>query len=232
MPTVRKKMKLKEIITTLNWEAVRKVFLRNYPSQKKTIIGYEIVYKKLRAKASTISTMELFCDKGEAILKGDNQFHDVYGIDGTKRNDGELEKFSLSLTPWSQWLGSSLSEKILNNFTKEEIISHCLFDMTFHGFSEAEIKKVKKELDTRVKDSQDPIRYIIVSNILSKAKWQYYFNVSDETWCSEIDSATIFKRQNHALAILKTINRGKDKSNIIAKITTKNEKRKVLKYFK
>ena len=83
-----------------------------------------------------------------------------------------------------------------------------------------------------MKDSHDPIRYIIVANVLSKAKWKHYFNVSDETWCSEIDSATTFKRKNHALAILKTLNRGKDKSNIIAKITTKNEKRKVLKYFK
>ena len=225
-------MKLKEIITTSNWEAVRKIFLHNYPSQKKAIIGYEIVYKKLRSKSPTISTMELFCDKGEPILKGDEPFHDVYGIDGTKREDGELEKFSLGLTPWSQWLGSSLSESILNNYTKEEIISHCLFDMTFHGFSESEIKKVKKELDIRVKDSQDPIRYIIVSNFSSITKWQHYFNVSDETWCSEIDSATIFKREEHALAILKTLNKGKNKSNIIAKITIKNKKCKVLKYFK
>ncbi len=227
-----RKMKLKEIFTTSNWEAVREVFLRNYPSQKKSIIGYEIVYKKMRAKSPTISTMELFCDKGEPILKGDNQFYDIYGVDGTKREDGELEKFSLGLTPWSQWLGSALSEKILNNYTKEEIISHCLFDMTFHGFSEAEIKKFKKELDIRVKDSEDSIRYIIVSNLSSKLKWQHYFNISDETWCSEIDSATIFKRESHALAILKTLNRGKDKSNILAKITIKNKKRKVLKYLK
>lgn len=225
-------MKLKEIIKTSNWEEVRKIFLRNYPSQEKSIIGYEIVYKKLRSKAPTISPMELFCDKAEPILKGDDQFYDIYGVDGTKREDGELEKFSLSLTPWSQWLGSSLSESILSNYTKEEIISHCLFDMTFYGFSEAEIKKVKKELDIRAKDSQAPIRYIIVANFSSKTKWQHYFNVSDETWCSEIDSASIFKRENHALAILKTLNKGKSKSNIIAKITIKNEKRKVLKYFK
>ncbi len=225
-------MKLKEIIATSDWEIIRKIFLRNYPSQKKSILGYEFVYKKLRAKSPTISSMVLYCNKSEPILKGDDQFHDIYGIDGTKREDGELEKFSLSLTPWSQWLGSSLSENILNNYTKEEIISHCLFDMTFHGFSEADIKKAKKELDIIVKDSEDPIRYVIVSDLFSKTKWQHYFNVSDETWCSEIDSATIFKREGHALAILKTLNSKKDKSNIIAKITTKNKKRKILKYFK
>jgi len=225
-------MKLKEIILKSNWEAIREVFLLHYPSQKKSILGYEIVYKKLRSKSQTDSSMALYCDKNELTLKGDDQFHDIYGIDGTKREDGELEKYSLSLSPWSLWLGSSLSEGILSNYTKEEIISHCLFDMTFHGFSEVEIRKVKKELAIRVKDSKDPIRYIIVSNLSSKPKWQHYFNVSDETWCSEIDSATIFKRKSHALAILEALNRKKDKSNIIAKITIKNKKRKILKYFK
>ncbi len=225
-------MKLKEIVATSNWETVRKVFLRNYPSQKKSIRGYEFVYKKLRSKSPTISSMLLDCNKSGPVLKGDDQFHDIHGIDGTKREDGELEKFSLSLTPWSQWLGSSLSKNILNNYTKEEIISHCLFDMTFHGFSEADIKKAKKELEITVKDSEDPIRYIIVSDLFSTTKWRFYFNVSDETWCSEIDSATTFKRETHALAILKTLNTRKDKSNIIAKITTKNKKRKILKYFK
>ena len=43
-------MKLKEIITTSNWEAVRQVFLRNYPSQKKSILGYEFVYKKQKVQ--------------------------------------------------------------------------------------------------------------------------------------------------------------------------------------
>jgi len=225
-------MKLKEIIATSNWEAVRKTFLRNYPDEKKSIRGYEFVYKKLRAKSPTISSMALSCSKGEPVLKGDDQFHDIYGIDGTKREDGELEKFSLSLTPWSQWLGSSLSKDILNNYTKEEIISHCLYDMTFYGFSEADMKKAKKELDTRMKDSKDPIRYIIVSDLFPKGKWQLYFNVSDETWCSDLDSATTFKRETHALAILRTLNTRKDKSNIIAKITTKNKKRKILKYYR
>lgn len=225
-------MKFKEIIATSNWEATRKVFLRNYPSQKKSINGYESVYKKLSYKSPTKSSMLLFCDICKPISKEGDKFYDVYGIDGTKREDGELEKFSLSLTPWSQWLGSSLSEDILNNFSKEEIISHCLFDITFHGFSEVEIKKAKKELDIRVKDSNDPIRYIIVSNFSSNIKWQYYFNVSDETWCSEINSATVFKRKNHALAIVKTLNGKKDKSDIIAKITTKDKKRRILKYFK
>ncbi len=225
-------MKLKEIIKVTNWENVSEVFLQNYPDQKKSIDGYEMVYKKLKTKSPAISKMELFCHKGDVILKGDEPFHEVFGVDGTKREDGELEKFSLGLTSWSKWLGCSLSESTLSNYTKEEIISHCLFDMTFHGFSEPEMKKERKKLGNSIKDLESRIRYVIVSILSFELKWKLYFNISDETWCSEIDSATIFKRKKHALAILKTLNKGKDKSHILAKITTKDKKRKVLKYFK
>nr|NQU90358.1 hypothetical protein [Bacteroidota bacterium] len=94
------------------------------------------------------------------------------------------------------------------------------------------MKKVRKDLDKSVKDLEDPIRYIIVSDFLSDRKRQHYFNVSTETWCNEIDTATIFKRKKYALAILKALNKGKNKSNFIAKITTKNKKRRVVKYLR
>lgn len=174
--------------------------------------------------------MELFCVLEEPTFKEDEPYHNVFGMDGTKREDGELEKYSLSLTSWSKWLGASISESTLGKYTKEEIISHCLFDMAFHGFSEEELKKIRKNLDKSVKDSKDPIRYIIVSDFLSDRKWQLYFNVSSETWCNEIDTATAFKRKKYALAILKVLGKGKDKSRFIAKITTKNKKRRVVKY--
>ncbi len=223
-------MTLKKVIAKSNWERVRQVFLLNYPSQKKTITGYESVYKKLRSKSPASSKMKLYCEQQEPTIKGDEQFHELYGIDGTKREDGELEKFSLSLSPWSLWLGSSLSKEILSNYTIEEIISHCLYEMTFHGFSEAEIKKFNKELVAQNEDYKDPVRFIIVSKLLPGSKWQLFFNLSDDTWCSDIDSATIFKRENYASAMLKALSRKKDKSTILAKITIKDKKRRILQY--
>ena len=92
------------------------------------------------------------------------------------------------------------------------------------------MKTHKKEESIFIFNGLLPVRYIIVSSLSSKPKWQHYFNISDETWCSELDSATIFKRKSHALAILKAISQEKDNSNKIAKITTKSKKRKILKY--
>lgn len=225
-------MNLKEIIKSTNWADVCKVFLHNYPDQLESIEDYKKVYKKLKAKTPVISNMELTIGNGYPILDGDEPFQDVYGVDGTKRDDGELEKFSLSLTLWSKWLGSRISESTLSCYTKEEIVANCMFDMTFHGFSESKIKQARQELDMRVKDHENPIRYVIVSMFSMEAKWKLFFNISDETWCSDIDSASVFKRKEHALAILKILNDDRDNPNILAKITTKNNKRKILKYYR
>ena len=145
-------MKLKEIILDSNWQAVREAFLLFYPDQKRSISGYENVYKKLRSKPVKDSLMTLYCDTIEPQDKDDEKSYDIYGVDGTKRKDGELEKYSLSLLSWSEWLGASLSEKILGGCSNAEIISHCLLEMTFHGFSESDVRKFKKELETSMKD--------------------------------------------------------------------------------
>ncbi len=225
-------MNLKEIIKSTNWTDVSKVFLHKYPDQHESIEDYKKVYKKLKTKTPVISNMELTIGNGYPILEEDEPFQEVYGVDGTKRDDGELERFSLSFTLWSKWLGSRISESTLSCYTKEEIVAHCIFDMTFHGFSEPEIKQAKQKLDMKVKDLENPIRYVIVSMFYMEPKWKLFFNISDETWCSDIDSASVFKREEHAIAILNILNVDRNNPNILAKITTKNNKRKILKYYK
>lgn len=220
-------MNLKELITKMTWEEVCNTFLSIYPDQKEGIIEYQTVYKKLCKKVPVKSKMVLCFENHES-----DEYIEVYGTNGTTRDDESLEQFTMSLTPWTEWLGSSISQKALDIFTYEEIISYCLFDMTFYGFTEAKIKSFGKELNKRSKDLHDPIRYVILSNIFRKRTMSLFFNISDEVWCSDIDSATIFKNESHASVILKQLKDGKsDTSNIIAKITTKNKKRKILKYY-
>jgi hypothetical protein len=51
------------------------------------------------------------------------------------------------------------------------------------------------ELEKRMEDLQCPKRYVIVSQILS---WRLYYNITDSTFCENIDTATKFKRRHHA----------------------------------
>ena len=90
----------------------------------------------------------------------------------------------------------------------------------------------KRELRSRIADSDNPVRYVIYSDILSGGRWRLFFNVSDDTFCDQIATATLFKRENVALGVAKACSDGRKRDLLIAKITTKNGKRRVLKYEK
>lgn len=87
-----------------------------------------------------------------------------------------------------------------------------------------------RELKRRVKDLEDPVRYVIHSDFLSAGRWRMFLNVSDDTWCDYINTATLFKRSRHAEAVIHKYCEGKYDKLFIAGITTKNKLRKVLKY--
>jgi hypothetical protein len=54
--------------------------------------------------------------------------------------------------------------------------------------------------------------------------------VSDDTWCDDINTATLFKGPRYALAVIHEYCEGKRDNLFIAKITAKNNRLKVLKY--
>lgn len=87
-----------------------------------------------------------------------------------------------------------------------------------------------RELKRRVKDLKDPVRYVIHSDLLPAGRWRMFLNVSDDTWCDDIDTTTLFKRARYARAVIHEYCEGKRDNLFIAKITTKNNRRKVLKY--
>ena len=57
-------------------------------------------------------------------------------------------------------------------------------------------------------------------------------HVSGDSFGMSIDQATLFKREHVAQSVAKAYSEGRRNRLLIAKITTKNGKRKVLKYEK
>jgi hypothetical protein len=55
-------------------------------------------------------------------------------------------------------------------------------------------------------------------------------NVSDYTFCDDIYTATLFKTEYMARALAHACSENRTKDLLVAKITTKGGKRKVLKY--
>ena len=108
-------------------------------------------------------------------------------------------------------------------------------DKKFNDTSEQDIELTQDqihELKRRIKDHENPVRYVIYSEIIPNGRRRLFLDISDDTWCDDINSATLFKREHIAKAVIDKYSEGKQRDLSIEKITTKNDKRKVLKYFR
>lgn len=72
------------------------------------------------------------------------------GGQATAEYGAEETVWSLSLHPWRRWLGMTIEPATLTEYPLAQVAAYCLNDMTFHGFSEAEIREVDEELQRRV----------------------------------------------------------------------------------
>jgi hypothetical protein len=87
-----------------------------------------------------------------------------------------------------------------------------------------------KELRRRIADRNDPVRYVIYSDRTDRGTWRLWLDVSRDMYGMSIDQATLFKRKPVAQAVAKANSSGRKHRLRVAKITTKNGKRKVLKF--
>ncbi len=105
--------------------------------------------------------------------------------------------------------------------------------LNYIGEQNVELNKDQiHELKKRIKNHENPVRYVIYSEIIPNGRWRLFLNISDDTWCDDINTATLFKRQHIAEAVIGKYSEGSRREISIAKITTKNDKRKVLKYLR
>lgn len=72
---------------------------------------------------------------------------------------------ALEFVPWREWLGMTIPRKLLSDFNEPEIIAHCLYEMTFHGFDE---KKIQAEF-AEIKKSAEEMKNLTTEELNSKA---------------------------------------------------------------
>jgi hypothetical protein len=92
--------------------------------------------------------------------------------------------------------------------------------------------ELKRELKRRLADVDNPVRYVVFSDITGNGRWRLWLDVSGDGYGMSIEQATLFKREHVARSVAKAYSEGRKNDLLIAKITTKNGKRKVLKYEK
>jgi len=122
--------------------SVELTLLDIYPEEKKNISGYEEIFRQL-VSMPVIET-DMIIEIKREIDDFDNE--EYIDVSGRKKNESKDQKeqevsYALEFTPWSEWLGMQIDKTSIKNFTGLEIISRCLFEMTFMGFDENEIEE-------------------------------------------------------------------------------------------
>jgi len=151
-------MILKELIRNNSWLSVKLRLLDLYPEEIENISEYESVYNQLGIMNIKESDMILVL---ESVFNDgiDNEpYVDVYGKKGKTQDENReseiIDSYALEITSWDEWLGMEIDQKTIEKFTKLEIISHCLYEMTFIDFEQDEIQQ---EFE-RIKRTTDKIK--------------------------------------------------------------------------
>jgi len=136
--------RIAEIETVRFYELVRSVdfddafshIVKWWPTQKNCRDGYLGVYNKLckmKPRWPKLGDMMISVDKEE----WDGEIYP--NVSGIYRNTNQ--KFGIEFTPWKDWISMYITTETITNFTHEEIVGACLWEMTYHGFDEISIQQ-------------------------------------------------------------------------------------------
>jgi len=146
-----KNMKLQDIVRTNDWLSVELTLIKLYPDQEENLETYKEIFQKLREMIPTDNDIQIILEKCFDEESYEESTVDVSGIKFVPDKSNLTESLAIEFVPWSEWLGMSIHERTLKSFNELEIISHCLFEMTFVGFEEEEIQdqfsSLKKSVD-------------------------------------------------------------------------------------
>jgi len=178
-------MKLKEIITLVEWNDIEEKMIELYPDEKDIINGYKLVFNKLVNLESVETDLILTLEKippnppfndeeyvdvtGEGVISEDDLDDDDPGMDYYKV--GDKINYAIKFVPWSKWIDMQINEDTLRNFTYEEIVTHSLWEITFDGFEEEEkqdhIKEIKDTVD-KIKNGEIKTKELNIKDLLGE----------------------------------------------------------------
>ena len=144
----KKKTLFKDVVRTCIFKDIEESLLQLYPDQKKNIKGYKYVFQTLRLMRLRYSKERMVIDISK-LGRGRKAYFSVSGVYAQKSRQ---QSYAIEFTPWSEWLGLEVGNQVLNKIPKDEIIAHCLWEMTFMGFTQ---DKIRKKLNALKKQSRD-----------------------------------------------------------------------------
>jgi len=140
-----------DIVRVCSFKGVKEALLRFYPEHKKNINGYKDVFETLRLMRPRYSNEGMVIDI-RRVGRGKNAY---FAVSGICVEDDIEQLYALEYTPWSKWLGYEVSQKLLKKMSKDDIVAHCLWEMTFAGFTQEKIRRKISALKKQVQDIKE-----------------------------------------------------------------------------
>lgn len=151
LKTKTNRVLFKDKVKACNFRNIKEALLRLYPDQKKNIKGYRYVFQTLRLMKPRYNKEGMIIDIRK-VGRGRNAY---FSVSGVCREKGIKQSFGIEYMPWSKWLGCEVNKQILKKMTKDEIVAHCLWEMTFMGFTQNKIRRELNVLKRQVRDIKD-----------------------------------------------------------------------------
>ena len=96
-----------------------------------------------------------------------------YDVDG--KSDEEDISWALEYTEWERWLGYEVDWETYNKYDKEFVIAHCLWEMTWSGYSQRSIQQRRKEMDSEVDEIGEAFEEALVNDEIEQITWEELF---------------------------------------------------------
>ena len=95
------------------------------------------------------------------LVEGDGKKY--YTVLGLKSDEDVL--YNLMFTDWEEWLGFEVAEKLINTMNFSEITAHCIWEMTWNGWTKEE-REYNLAIQEKGKEIQKSITELKLKNKL------------------------------------------------------------------
>lgn len=148
-------MRLAQIFEVTDWAAVREVICRCYSENMEMLAPFGSAYTQIRSLHPTDTAMQIhIVTNSDSDASGDAGIN-VFGKDGSffehqvhlPESERVEARYNLSCTKWEEWLGMEVSKDSMSRFAPSEVVAHCLWEMTYLGFSQEAIQRRVDDLN-------------------------------------------------------------------------------------
>jgi len=153
-------MKFVELVYKYKWDEICSVLISLYPNDQKNISGFKMVFEQLQTLMPAETNMRIILK--EVFDEFENERYTcVSGVDGTLKKEENPEIFKddkignqevsygIEFTDWEEWLGMDIDPESTLNYHETDIITHCLWEMSFYGYTQEAIKKTIDMINRR-----------------------------------------------------------------------------------